>query len=399
MKLYLLQLTFYDKDGTETNSNVYSSLEKAKEEGIKNLENEFKYFLIPRDKKFEEMEMEELFRINNFDYDFTIVEIPDLEYAESFDMKEFDIEHEEDYKEEPTHIRYEFDYMGNLIERTLEYRHKNDIWRNETCITQYPEDLEEGAGEKFKIGDVVKVRNWEKYNYIEDHVVGSVAEKLFVVRWLPRKKANQKYFRNTYALISIYNSELFTFEYHEKDIEKYEGEVDRLSPIGILQRIIKEDKAIGREQWNDLKIGKVSFDTRKNYKEYLLEEWGEIDLVDDDWGFYSTTVTPKVTGLPVLIHPCQNLFPPNIKEYTPKMRVSNYDVNDTFFLTLEESPRVIIGECKLSKEDLEKVCDFIRQNLDILLKHFYSDEDVNSEKYFGDDELWDELKKRKINNK
>ena len=46
----------------------------------------------------------------------------------------------------------------------------------------------------------------------------------------------------------------------------------------------------------------------------------------------------------------------------------------------------MIGENKLSKEDYQKVCEFVRKNLEILKKHF----DPNNE--FDDDELWEALK-------
>ena len=46
---------------------------------------------------------------------------------------------------------------------------------------------------------------------------------------------------------------------------------------------------------------------------------------------------------------------------------------------------MIIGENKLSKEDFDKICDFVRKNLDILLKHFDPDNE------FEDEDLWDAL--------
>lgn len=64
-------------------------------------------------------------------------------------------------------------------------------------------------------------------------------DKLYVVRWLPRRKEGQKYFENTYALISNYNEDkyikgLFTFEQYERDIELYEGKLNESSHIGFL---------------------------------------------------------------------------------------------------------------------------------------------------------------------
>ena len=67
-----------------------------------------------------------------------------------------------------------------------------------------------------------------------------------------------------------------------------------------------------------------------------------------------------------------------------RIRISNTKnkYEDTFSITLEENPRVIIGENKLPQEDYEEICNFIRRNLSLFLKHFDSDND------FEDDELW-----------
>lgn len=109
----------------------------------------------------------------------------------------------------------------------------------------------------------------------------------------------------------------------------------------------------------------------------------------DDQGFYSTALLPNRTGLKVTIFPEKNKFGINIKDYLPKIRIQNQidDYNDTFFISLEENPRVVIGENKLSKANYEEVCNFVKNNLDILLNHF----EPNNE--FFDDELWSALKK------
>lgn len=94
-------------------------------------------------------------------------------------------------------------------------------------------------------------------------------DELYVVRWLPKRVEGSPYFENTYALISNYYDGIFTHGEREYNIEKYEGEVDPESPIGFLQKIIKNEIFITEETWTDLKIGKILLDDRKNYKELL----------------------------------------------------------------------------------------------------------------------------------
>lgn len=125
-----------------------------------------------------------------------------------------------------------------------------------------PEDEMKEAGTKFKIGDIVTVK---ENKYEDDRYYDP--ERLYVVRYLPRREEGQLYFRNTYALISNYHEGLFTFEWHEKEIEKYEGTVDNNSAIGILQKIVKGELKVSQELWDDLKIGKILLDDRLTYKE------------------------------------------------------------------------------------------------------------------------------------
>lgn len=96
---------------------------------------------------------------------------------------------------------------------------------------------------------------------------------IYIVRYLPRRVEGQLYFNNTYALLSIYPDGLFTFEWEEKDIEKYEGNIEPDSPIGLLQRIIKGDLKVTRQLWLDMKNGQISFDTRPDYR--TIEELQE----------------------------------------------------------------------------------------------------------------------------
>lgn len=252
----------------------------------------------------------------------------------------------------------------------------------------YPEDLEEGASEKFKIGDIVKLKHELKEGdgYIDDNL-----DRLYVVRWLPRKFKGEKYFENKYALISFYDinnqwggEDLFTYEYWEKDIEKYTGVIEKDSEYDLLSRIVKGDLEIPvGNYWNEIKIGKTplnikTFETATNYSE-------------NNWRWYVAELSPQKTGLKVSIYPEKNRFKSGVRIHNdlPKIRISNTKTKyeDTFTITLEENPRVIIGENKLPKDDYEYICDFIRKNLSVFLKHFEPDNG------FDDDDILDSIKK------
>lgn len=387
MKLYLLQVDMYDYDSKllDANSycNVYSSFEKAKKQGISNLEKRIKQV-----EEDENMTLDEMIEKEKLDYSFTITQINDLEYAENFDI-DYDRLHRKEYnKLEPTHKEYELDYKGNIIRINYTYRYKNALSDAKKMITLYPEDLEEGASEKFKIGDIVKLKHELECGkgYIDDNL-----DRIYVVRWLPRKFKGEKYFENTYALISFYemknnewgNKDLFTYEYWEKDIEKYTGVIEKDSEYDLLSRIVKGDLEIPRwGYWNDIKIGKEPLNI-KTFEKATLDDC-------DNWGWYSATLTPKETGLKASIYPEKNRFSSGVRVHNdlPRIRIANTEIKyeDTFSVTLEENPRVIIGENKLPKEDYKEICDFIRKNLEVLIKHFEPDNE------FDDDELWEALK-------
>lgn len=387
MKLFLLNVQMYDYEetglDTEVVSSIHSSFERARKAGISELSRKFTEV-----EGMLEIRRDKLLADEKIDYSFTITEIDNLEYTENFNVN-YDLFNLDEYlKLEPTHKKYYLDYKGNIEDIMYEYRIENLVWKCKKSITIYPEDLEEGASEKFKIGDIVKLKHDIDYGYIDDNT-----DRIYVVRWLPRKFNGEKYFENKYALISLYendlkkklknewgNKELFTFEYWERDIEKYTGVIEKDSEYDLLSRILKGNLKTRRDYWNKVKVGMLPLNI-DSFREENLED-------EDDWGFYSSTISPRRTELKVNIFPEKNEFGSNIKDFLPKIRVQNKidDYQDTFSITLEENPRVVIGENKLSEEDYKMVCDFVRKNLDLLLKHFDSDNE------FDEEELWNALK-------
>lgn len=175
--------------------------------------------------------------------------------------------------------------------------------------------------------------------------------------------------------------DLFTYEYWEKDIEKYTGVIEKDSEYDLLSRIVKGDLEIPiGNYWTEIKIGKTPLNIKTFEK-----ATGDIS---DNWGFYSMELSPKRTGLKVSIYPEKNRSRNEVRVHNdlPKIRISNTKnkYEDTFSITLEENPRVIIGENKLPQEDYKEICDFIRKNLSLFLKYFDSDnDDFEDDVYFS----------------
>lgn len=264
MKVFLLKIEMYDYENTNIETiadcNIYLEFEKARIAGI----NDLKRRIEVDDEIFNNFD--ELLKQEKLDYTFNIIEIDDLEYTANFNVNYSLLESNRYLKLEPTHKVYDLDYKGNILQINYEYRNGNSLWKTDKRITVFPEDLEEGASKKFKIGDIVKLKHNIDYRYIDDNM-----DRIYVVRWLPRKFGGKKYFENKYALISLYereeeNKELFTFEYFEKDLEKYNGKITENSEYEILSRIVKGNLKVSREYWNKVKVRKTSF-KYKNFRE------------------------------------------------------------------------------------------------------------------------------------
>lgn len=113
MSVYLvkIQMFAYEESNVDTKAetNVYSSFEKAKEEGLIELKSKIK---IAED--YFKMSFDELLELEKLDYCFEITKIDDLDYAENFQVKYNSLEDENYLKLEPTHIVYYLDYKGNI---------------------------------------------------------------------------------------------------------------------------------------------------------------------------------------------------------------------------------------------------------------------------------------------
>ena len=86
------------------------------------------------------------------------------------------------------HTRYITQIINEIF---YEYRIKNALSRSEYSITLYPEDFKEGASEKFKIEDIVKLKESAELDPFDS----KNKNRLYVVRYLPRKFNGEKYFK------------------------------------------------------------------------------------------------------------------------------------------------------------------------------------------------------------
>ena len=168
MKVYHLEINVIRYSEERYFSGVYGTYEKALEVGIKMLERAIKsiFYDLKNVIDIEKISLEELLSIIDvYDYTFEITEIEDLEYAENFDIHLYPDEEYLRQNIKPTHIVNELNYKGEVKGKLIEYRKKNTNIRLARFYMK-PEDFQEGAGTKFKIGDIVKVKR-NNYRTIE----------------------------------------------------------------------------------------------------------------------------------------------------------------------------------------------------------------------------------------
>lgn len=117
------------------------------------------------------------------------------------------------YNLKPAKTEYLYNYNGELQCCTFEMYYK-DLIKDELVIYNLvmgAEDFEKGAGKKFKVGDIVRVKDKEYKFYDKPHIIKSV----------PYKKKNQKYFENFYSVTTIENKEEYESSFHESELELF----------------------------------------------------------------------------------------------------------------------------------------------------------------------------------
>lgn len=105
---------------------------------------------------------------------------------------------------------------------------------------------------------------------------------------------------------------------------------------------------------------------------------------------YMLNLTPKRTGLKVIIWSEQNGESRNKSNKIPSVKITGKDYEIS--ISLEESPRELTRSGKIEQKDekdIQNAIDYISKNLDLFLRHFKT-----SPLEFDDDDLKEELRKR-----
>lgn len=272
MKIYLLQVEcYFDKE--EHYENVYSTKEKAIKKGKEWLDKifrkQYKSFFEDYEKgEMPELTHEQLFKLEAI-YDFNVTEYDPKIVDESEALERLPtVEHLDNYgayttKIEPLKIIHNYDYNGNeiYISGYFVFNYKNK--RNEKSIMMNYEDYNNQlAGTKFKIGDIVKIKNCNN-NY-------EFKDKLHVITDVPHKKKKQRFFRNTYDVIVNHNSYdegCHVDVFNENELELYAGNLPKDSPLIFLSKYFKKEIKLKNIKWTDIECGNITLNENKSFRD------------------------------------------------------------------------------------------------------------------------------------
>ena len=120
------------------------------------------------------------------------------------------------YNLEPAKVIYNYNYNGELSFCTFEMYYKSLKYNKLTIynLIMDSKDFEEGAGEKFKIGDIVKIKS--------NDIDYKFYDKLHIVKSIPYK--NQKYFENFYTVTTNDDNGCSEINVREEELELYKHE-------------------------------------------------------------------------------------------------------------------------------------------------------------------------------
>ena len=125
-----------------------------------------------------------------------------------------------------------------------------------------------------------------------------------------------------------------------------------------------------------------------NQKEKLKE--ATINILSKESLFEMTNLTPRKTGLKVIIWSEQNGEDINKEDKLPGFKIEGKDFELSY--SLEENPKELARSGKIKQSDeknIKEAVQYISRNLDLFLKHY------NSTPFdYDDDHLKDDLRKR-----
>lgn len=114
------------------------------------------------------------------------------------------------------------------------------------------------------------------------------------------------------------------------------------------------------------------------------------ELFKEEYLIEMANLSPKKTGLNVVIWSEQQGFKRNKSDKLPRFKIQGKDYEVSY--TLEQNPKLLAqsGKIKQSdKNDIKQALNYVVKNIDLFLKHY------NSTPYeFNDDDLKDALKER-----
>lgn len=250
--VYLLQTEAYStrygelQEKYSTKSGVYSTqeiaIEKGKEWLTERLEELHKSIDV-------EGTIQDLIDWHAIYYEFKVTEI-DPEYADNYVLAE----HRYDCESElPTHTEYYYNFKGELISKYYEYR---DCYDGESYMTNAYSEKEESKFNAFEVGDLVTV--------VDDEIP---IDRIFVIKEVLDALEYKGYSEYRYALATdIYDEEKNEhylediYEYSERQLNKFEGNIEPDSPIAIISKVYKntfeispetERRLIGEEWLNE----------------------------------------------------------------------------------------------------------------------------------------------------
>ena len=243
MKIYLLQVEciFEEKEHYE---NVYLTKEKAIKEGKEWLEKVFREqykSIFDEDEKdnIPKLTHEQLFKQKAI-YDFNVTEFyPEIE--------------------EPLKIIHNYDYDGNEIYISRNYKGQR---KEKNIVMRYEDYINKNAGTKFKIGDIVKIKNCDR-NY-------DFKDKLHVITGVPHKEKGQEFFRNTYDVIVNHNSYdegCHVDAFNENELELYTQKLPKDSPLIFLSKYFKEEIKLKNIKWTDIECGNITLNENKSFRD------------------------------------------------------------------------------------------------------------------------------------
>lgn len=248
-------------------SGVYGTMKKAVEEGKWFLERRFKDIFENSNyctKEDKDYTYEDLLNDGYMSYNFKVTKLSPY-YAENFEApgREYMCR---DLR--PTHTVYYYDYRGNLEFYNLEYLDRDGGFGYVT--RRYKGDNEKQPN-KFNIGDFVTV--------IDDDFP---ADQVFVVYYVPVKNDPYRFFNNTYGVASVFDGCKFDYyhDYNESKLIKYDGIVDKNSPLMFLQKLYRNEIQIDKEIMKQIENREILLNTKPTFMD--IPEIREVFCKGDD---------------------------------------------------------------------------------------------------------------------